>query len=81
MNKSKVEDIQVRLGVVITLDNGPTCQVMTTWYGPQDLMRFAVVKKTDRELKPGEREIVEKKAKTIFAEKIRQLEECLKSAI
>ena len=73
--KAFLEDIQILLSVFFNIGDNQKASLVTTWYGPKDTTRFAVIKKSDRELDPGEIFELEERAKVIFAERIEELEE------
>lgn len=68
----KIQDIQIRLSVEIQ-----EVLFVTTWYGPQDRMRFAAFKRANQELTQDQIYELEQIAKSRFIEKIKELEEKL----
>lgn len=68
----EVEDIQIRLSVKLQ-----GVLFVTTWYGPEDVMRFAAIKMRDEVLSEEEEERLEGEARSIFDSRIKELETAL----
>jgi hypothetical protein len=71
-----IEDIQIRL--LVKIDDS---MFSTSWYGPSDPMRFAVITSASRPYTKEEVNKYEQQAKEIFEEKIKELEEVFKKII
>lgn len=67
--KNKIVDIQIRLSTKID-----GVDLVTTWYGPKDKMRFAAIKYSPRELTQTEIDILEASAVDDFSERIKEME-------
>jgi len=76
MNNTTIEDIQIRLNCFID-----ESLFATTWYGPGDAMRFAVLISASRLYTKEEKIVLELQAKELFSEKIIELEKVLKEIV
>lgn len=71
-DKVEINDIQIRL--VVEIDG---VQLVCSWYGPKDKMRFARAKRANRLITSEEAKKYEDQAKELFIKKIQAIEEAL----